>query len=107
MLKWSDTMKSGGGQNAHKINISRDGFNPESRRNRGAKQQSLSGLKKVTMLTLSNTVMSVSTGARVLRKSAFLRKKRRRERDRYSPPELAWKIQMAESYCVRTIVAKV
>jgi hypothetical protein len=68
-------MKSDGGLNVHKINNSRDGFSPELRRNRGGKQQSSSGLKKVMMLTLSNTVLSMSTGARVLRKSALLRKK--------------------------------
>jgi hypothetical protein len=45
------------------------------RRNRGGKQQGSSGLKKVAMLTLSNTVLSMSIGARVLRKSALLRKK--------------------------------
>jgi hypothetical protein len=68
-------MKSDGGLNVHKINNSRDDFSPELRRNRGGKQQSSSGLKKVMMLTLSNIVLSVSTGARVLRKSALLRKK--------------------------------
>jgi hypothetical protein len=68
-------MKSGGGLNVHKINNSRDGFSPELRRNIGGKQQSSSGLKKVTMLTLSNTILSMSTGARVLRTSALLRKK--------------------------------
>jgi hypothetical protein len=56
-------MKSSGGLNVHKINSSRDGFILELRRNRGGKQQSSSGLKKVTMLTLSNTIMNVSTGA--------------------------------------------
>jgi hypothetical protein len=74
-LKWSDTMKSGGGRNIYKINNSRDNFSPELRRNRGGKQQSSSDLKKVTMLTVSNTVLSVSTGASVLRKSALLIKK--------------------------------
>jgi hypothetical protein len=67
-------MKSTGGLNIHKINSSRDSFSPELR-NKGGKQQSSSGLKKVTMLTLSNTILSVSTGARVLRKSVLLKKK--------------------------------
>jgi hypothetical protein len=37
MLKWSDTMESGGGLNVHKINNSKDNFNPDLRRNRGGK----------------------------------------------------------------------
>jgi hypothetical protein len=56
-------MKNGGGLNAHKINNSRDGFSLELRRNKGGKQQSSSGLKKVTMFMLSNTTLSMSTSA--------------------------------------------
>jgi hypothetical protein len=74
-LKRSDSMKSSGWLNVHKVNNSRDSFSPELRRDRGGKQQGLSDLKKVTMLTLSNIVLSMSTGARVLRKSVLLRKK--------------------------------
>jgi hypothetical protein len=75
MLKQSDSMKSSGWLNVHKVNNSRDSFSSELRRNRGGKQQGSSGLKKVTMLTISNTILSLSTGARVLKKSALLRKK--------------------------------
>jgi hypothetical protein len=61
--------------NVHKINSSRDHFSPKLRKDRGSKQQSASGLKKVTMHTLNNTVLSMSIDTRVLRKSALFRKK--------------------------------
>jgi hypothetical protein len=60
--------------NVQKTNNSRDSFSPELRRN-GGKQQCPSSLKKVTMLMLNNTVLSMSTSARILRKSTLLRKK--------------------------------
>jgi hypothetical protein len=68
-------MKSSGWLNVHKVNSSRDSFSLELRRNRRGKQQGSSSLKNVTMLMLSNIVLSMSIGARVLRKSALLRKK--------------------------------
>jgi hypothetical protein len=73
-IKWSDSMKNSEWLNVHKVNNSRDSFNPKLR-NRGGKQQSPSSLKKVTMLMLSNTILSVITSARVQKKSALLRKK--------------------------------
>jgi hypothetical protein len=68
-------MKSGGWLNVHKVNSTRDSFSPKMRRNIWGKRQGLSGLKKVMMLTLINTILSMSTSAWVLRKSALLRKK--------------------------------
>jgi hypothetical protein len=74
-LKRSDPMKSDGWFNVHQVNNSRDSFSPELRRNRWGKHQGSSGLNKVTMLMLSNTILSMSIDAWVLRKSALLRKK--------------------------------
>jgi hypothetical protein len=55
-------MKNGGWLNVHNVNNSRDSFNPKLR-NTGGKQQSPSRRKKVTMLMLNNTILSVITSA--------------------------------------------
>jgi hypothetical protein len=51
------SIKSSGWLNVHKVNSNRDNFSAELRWNIGGKQQGSSGLKKVTILTLSESCL--------------------------------------------------
>ena len=74
-LNRSRTLKSSRRLQVDEKSSSRNILGPEVRGNRRDKHESVSCLKQVTMLTLRDTILSVSTRTRVLRKSALLSEK--------------------------------
>jgi len=71
----SATLSNKGGLFVNEINNRRDNLSPEVRWKLRGKQESTRGLKNVMMLTLGNTILSMSTRMGELRKSAQCSKK--------------------------------
>jgi len=71
----SATLSNKGGLFVNEINNRRDNLSPEVRWKLKGKQESTRGLKNVMMLTLGNTILSMSTRMGELRKSAQCSKK--------------------------------
>jgi hypothetical protein len=74
-LERNTTLQSSSGLNIDEIGGSGNSLSPKVRRKRSGNHQRTSRLKKVTMLALSHTILSMSTTTRKLRKSTLLSKK--------------------------------
>jgi len=75
MLVGSATLSNIGGLSVNEKDSRRDTLNPEVMWKLRRKQERTGGLKNMTMLTLNNTILSMSTRAGELRKSAMCSKK--------------------------------
>jgi hypothetical protein len=75
MLERNTTLQSSRGLNIDEICGSGNSVSPKVRRKRRDNHQHTSCLKKVTMLTLSYAILSMSTRKRKLSKSTLLSKK--------------------------------
>jgi hypothetical protein len=65
-LKRNTTLKGRRRLNVNQISSSRNSLSPKVRWNRGGNHKSTSSLKKMTMLALSNPILSMSTRVRKL-----------------------------------------
>jgi hypothetical protein len=65
-LKKNTTLKGRRRLNVNQISGSRNNLSPKVRWNRGGNHKIMSSLKQMTMLTLSNPILSMSTRARKL-----------------------------------------
>jgi len=74
-LVGSATLSNRGGLSVNEKDSRRDSLSPKVRWKLKGKQESTRGLKNMTMLTLGNTILSMSTRAGELRKSALCSKK--------------------------------
>ena len=74
-LVGSATLSNRGGLSVNEKDSRRDTLNPEVMWKLRRKQERTGGLKNMTMLTLNNTILSMSTRAGELRKSAMCSKK--------------------------------
>jgi hypothetical protein len=86
MLK-RNTLKSQSRLNGSEIGGNRDNLNPQ--RNRGGEYESTSRHKKMVMLTLGNTILSMNTEKIKLSQSTFSERTWQRIQERCSPVELA------------------